>query len=564
MSNEWKEIIPEVNKVAEFIEISADFSDPLEIFREAISNSCDHGATEMYIDIEMEEINGKNTLVIHMDDNGDGMNKFMLTECFWALGNSSSKPDSDKIGEKGHGTKIYLKSDRVVVQTYHDEGSYESECSDPFRKLVSGEMHIPKFRDIDNSDNRRGTKIRVEGYNNNEFQHYTQLQVRDYLYWKTKLGSFEREFDAKAEGITVYLNALDQENPEKLAFGHIFAKETKNLDNLWDEYNVEAHDHYARKYIKTARLKNLPYVEYKAVIAVEGQKAKRAYNPNLRERKVQTPGCYRAMDRYGIYLAKDYIPVERKNEWLSGFGKGSNAFVLLHGFINCQHFKLTANRGSVSNTEGEILNELKKEIKEFIQKIDSKNYNEGLYTLSTWAVEEKTKKQEVDEYKRRKRAIDTKKRVEYNGHTLFEPSNESELFGLFTIVRSVNPEWFEFVPVDYNTFQGIDMLAYKREPGISIHESELHYLELKYFLDINFNHGFENIRWILAWDRNENIKNGTKIKSRVDGSFREFRITVDGEKKRYYLDSTRSEYRIQIFFLKQILENNGLTMSAPR
>lgn len=36
--------------------------------------------------------------------------------------------------------------------------------------------------------------------------------------------------------------------------------------------------------------------------------------------------------------------------WITGFGTESNSYVMLHEFINCQKLKLTANRGSVANT----------------------------------------------------------------------------------------------------------------------------------------------------------------------------------------------------------------------
>ena len=42
---EWTEIKPQVNAEAEFLEIASDFGNPLEIVREAISNSIDAGAS---------------------------------------------------------------------------------------------------------------------------------------------------------------------------------------------------------------------------------------------------------------------------------------------------------------------------------------------------------------------------------------------------------------------------------------------------------------------------------------------------------------------------------------
>lgn len=52
MDNEQKseiKIIPEVNTIWEIKEIAEDFMNPLEIFREAISNAYDAEATEIDI-----------------------------------------------------------------------------------------------------------------------------------------------------------------------------------------------------------------------------------------------------------------------------------------------------------------------------------------------------------------------------------------------------------------------------------------------------------------------------------------------------------------------------------
>src|SRR5271168_2304880 len=109
-SSDWIEITPQVNAEAEFLEIASDFGNPLEILREAISNSIDAGARSIKIAFSVEEVDGAQTLVISVEDNGRGMTKEALERDFWGLGFSESRDDKSKIGEKGHGTKIYLRS----------------------------------------------------------------------------------------------------------------------------------------------------------------------------------------------------------------------------------------------------------------------------------------------------------------------------------------------------------------------------------------------------------------------------------------------------------------------
>ncbi|MBQ9647549.1 MAG: ATP-binding protein, partial [Oscillospiraceae bacterium] len=189
---EWKVIEPAVNSCAEFYEIASDFGDPLELFREAISNAYDWGATYISLSIAMERINGRDAMVLELLDDGSGMDRNTLEQNFWALGNSASKTDSEKIGEKGHGTKIYLNSEKVYVRTTKDGHTYESVCDHPLADLSKGQLHSPKTREIDNQY-PNGTLIRIEGYNGNETMLFRHEVIKDYIYWFTKLGSFEKE-----------------------------------------------------------------------------------------------------------------------------------------------------------------------------------------------------------------------------------------------------------------------------------------------------------------------------------------------------------------------------------
>src|ERR1700730_9844322 len=119
--SEFVEIIPKVNANAEFFEIAHDFGDALELVREAISNSLDAEASEIDISFDVEQIDGYDVLVIKISDNGRGMSREILERDFWGLGYSTSRDISEKIGEKGHGTKIYLRSERIVVRTQTTE-----------------------------------------------------------------------------------------------------------------------------------------------------------------------------------------------------------------------------------------------------------------------------------------------------------------------------------------------------------------------------------------------------------------------------------------------------------
>jgi hypothetical protein len=380
---EWEEIKPQVSPEAEFLEIVNDFGDPLEILREAISNSIDAHATWIKISFDVKEIEGSTRSVVTMADNGDGMTKDVLTKDFWGLGFSRSRGRNDAIGEKGHGTKIYLRSEKVRVRTQTKENAYESECIRPLAALSRKEMHNPTWKTAEPFWPHTGTEIEIIGYNNDERSKFIRDVVVDYLLWFTKVGSIERVFGInKFADFKVKLKCLRQDEYEEISFGHPFPKENSDIENLFKKNGVAAADMYVKRYIwKSQPLHDHPEVSFDGVISVEGDDVKRQYNPMIRERQRQDTGRYRVADRYGIWLCKDYIPVIRVNDWISGFGSGSNAFVLLHGFINCQSLKLTANRGDIANTDPKILEELKVEVQKLLQKVDTELNDKGLYTL---------------------------------------------------------------------------------------------------------------------------------------------------------------------------------------
>jgi sensor histidine kinase regulating citrate/malate metabolism len=97
---------PNVDQVQEFIEIAGDFSNPLDLVREAISNAVDAKAKQVSIIFDVTKEYGENVLVIVLQDDGIGMDQTTI-RAFFDLGNSSNRGNPDAIGEKGHGTKVY-------------------------------------------------------------------------------------------------------------------------------------------------------------------------------------------------------------------------------------------------------------------------------------------------------------------------------------------------------------------------------------------------------------------------------------------------------------------------
>ncbi len=80
--DQWEKIEPKVNAEAEFFEITSDFGNPLEILREAISNSIDARASYLQISFDVEEIEGNKRLIIKFEDDGHGMTYEILSRDF--------------------------------------------------------------------------------------------------------------------------------------------------------------------------------------------------------------------------------------------------------------------------------------------------------------------------------------------------------------------------------------------------------------------------------------------------------------------------------------------------
>jgi hypothetical protein len=554
-STDWIDVMPQVNAEAEFLEIASDFEKPLEIVREAISNSIDAGAHSIRITFSVEEIDGAQTLVISIEDDGSGMTRQVLERDFWGLGFSRSREDKTKIGEKGHGTKIYLRSEEVRVSTRSSEGAYESVCERPMRALTRRQAHQPKIRAISPSQEHTGTLIRIFGYNQNERSAFVQDVVKDYIIWFTKFGSIETELGIDTlKDLKLNLKCLDKDQFETISFGHYFPPENKDIDKLFEEYGSSAADLFVRRYVlKGERLKELPEVTYEGVISVEGDQVKRLYNPLIGERRRRETGRYRVADRYGLWLCKDYIPVQRINDWIVGFGTGSNSFTLLHGFINCQRLKLTANRGSISNTDPKVLEELKKAVQVHLDEINADLNKSGIYTLFQWQNEERTLTQEKDDFVSRTKSFSSRKVASWDGQMLLEPRNESELFGLFMKICALRPDLFDFEPLDYNTSRGIDIVA-RNKTNNKISESSFWYVELKQILRETLDHGFKYLRWIVCWDFDKAINQNSEFAAVQESDVRTLETSKDDEGHTlYFLNSRTSAIKIQVIRLKQFL-----------
>jgi hypothetical protein len=552
---------PRVDETQEFIEIANDFSNPLDLVREAISNSFDAGAKNIEIAFDVLKESGEKMLEIVLKDDGVGMDMNGL-QSFFDLGNSLSRDNEEKIGEKGHGTKVYFNSSIIEVETVKGDKKYRATMSNPMKKLHGRTIPEVEVESIDSESEATGTLIKIKGYNSNRRDRFTHEELKDYIQWFTKHGSVELFFDVEVNrDVKIFLKGLGRKTFEVLNFGHPFPSESRSVNKLFDDFLVAAPDHYCKRFIQRGQLRNHPEISYEAIFSVEGNKIKQQHNPMIRRQGVSpVSGSYTVADRYGVWICKDFIPIQRKNEWVNY--KGSE-FIKLHSFFNCQGLKLTANRGSIDNTPSEILADIQDEILSiYNQIVDSDDWTK-LSWLEQQADAYRTAEKEKKDYDWRIKKVARTNIASYKGMTLIEPQRESGVFALTLQLQIVENDAFPFFILDYDTHSGIDIIV-KGDATTPIQSSRLYYVEFKHYLTAEFNHSFSNLHSVVCWDTA--IKHNDCVKD-ISGEERILQIIQPLSEKdytKYFLDNPRSAHKIQVYVLKDYLRQRFDIEFRPR
>lgn len=309
---------------------------------------------------------------------------------------------------------------------------------------------------------------------------------------------------------------------------------------------------------------NLPEIKYQAVFYVEGTRVKYEYNPMIRRSGYTAPeGSYTIQDRYGVWVCKDFMPIKRVNEWIAS--KGSE-YTKLHAFINCQGLRLTANRGSFENTPSEIQQDLREAVREIYDSIIQSDDWGELEWLESEAGAYNTVEKEKRDFKRRMDKVNRARVAQFNGINLVEPQQENGVFSIFMQLSSYDESLFPFTIIDYDTHTGIDVIV-KGQDNMPVKTSKMYYVEFKNYLNKNFNHSFENIHSIVCWDINLNeLRNNEEVKD-IANQRRTLKVIPpenENDYTRYYLDSLRSERKIEVFVLKYYLKEKLNIEFAPR
>jgi hypothetical protein len=313
--------------------------------------------------------------------------------------------------------------------------------------------------------------------------------------------------------------------------------------------------------MRTGSLPNHPEIRFHVVFSVEGSRVKYDSNPMLRRPGHTAPdGSYTVQERYGLWLCKDFIPVQRKNEWITSRG---SEFTKLHAFFNCQSLKLTANRGSVENTPAEILQDVEEVVRKLYQELTESDEWLQLNYLEEEAEGYNTVEKEKKNFTMRVAKVNKANIAKYKSIMLVEPQRESGVHSLIVQLLTLEPTLFPFTIIDYDTLEGIDVIVKTRDTA-TVYGSRLFYVEFKYFLDKSFNHSFENLHSIICWDTN--LKNGDVVKD-INKEERKLSIVAPDDENditHYFLDKPSSAYRIEVFVLKDYLPHKLKVQFRPR
>lgn len=359
--------LPKVNEVNEFLEIASDFEDPLEVIREALSNSYDAGATEVEISIKSRAQESE----IIIEDNGHGMSHADL-ESFFDLGNSTKNdPEQDSIGYKGHGTKILYKSDQIIVSTARNGTNLRAKMEKPWEKL--NDRTLPEYEVTESStrSGTDGTRIKVTGFRSGQGfapESLTYNKIEHYLKWKTLAGSTKYHFhpeEFRELEITVNLDEEIDDSRDKLVTTNKLEFPDEQLQPGEDPFpEARMCKHYGPEVLQI-EAENGETTELEVVGMVGGKKARE-----------ELPTYGRHSVQFGIWLAKDHIKVERLNEAISH----DNEFIHFLFIANSQDIELSANREKIRNKSSTIYQAIEGELNYFLSKVAAdpwfKNYLE--------------------------------------------------------------------------------------------------------------------------------------------------------------------------------------------
>lgn len=534
---------PRVNEAREFLEIAKDFKDPKEIIREALSNAWDAGSENVLLKFDLVRIprTTRKKIVVEITDDGDGMDCEERTgigtseiQDFFNLGDSHKVHGS--IGTKGHGTKIYYKSDNIVLDTWKNGKHIHAETEvPPWETLKNGQ--VPTYRYDEYTTEGKGTKIIVDGFKGKQKDFTSADELIEYILWYTVVGSFGCYFGSPRK-MDIKLKPATLPTEVTIPFGFNFPLENLNTSEGAENYCKI----FGPKTINCGRTEEGNEVNINVIEAILGE-----------GHRDVVPHTYEMM---GVWLAKDFIRVERNNRLIEDVFHGQYFYRSLLAFANCQQFDLTANRNNI-RTDQEEYELAVQGIRGFLDEIKTAKNTSEYFDAKKREDDEKKREKEKKDHKTLSEAykLALKKRLnEYRarpnihvpgvkGAPLKEPNSEAETSLLLQAMISSSHSGIDFTIGEYKTSQGVDMLVEMTHKGI---ESSF-WAEIVVRLEnlYQWPHNLAGIHIVICWELG---------KVREEQALDDGRIAKLTRKQagRYHLDVGTDS--IEVYVLREILQ----------
>jgi hypothetical protein len=528
-------IIPKVNAAHEFLQIADNFQTPLEIFREALSNSWDAGAEEVKIKIEIDRRTPRYPTITIIDD-GNGMDEKRISD-FFGLG-YSNKP-TNAIGSKGHGTKIYYKSEGIHVETISKD--YKTKIianteKPPYDELEEGRIPTYQYEKEDAPNSKSKTSIKITRFQARPLIIFKKVEdeIVPYIKWYTICGSFEHYFNKNARKMQIVIENIDENETKtidswfRLPENNLNAQKTEDMCKIFSPKTLEAHDAEKNTDLKINILGCLLGASQRSKLGIAGR------------------------EEMGVWFCKDFIKIEKNLNMQSLFApQGKSGTFYVENFlilVNCQEFTLSANRETIQR-DG-IYNTVEDKVREYIKEIRDDEFSINFFERrkNEERLEEEAKKQ--SEYKKNDEKLreynqrpDFPKELGIIGAPIKIPQNEKEVLLLLQSLISNKHSAIDFVIGCYDDHFGTDSIIEFDDKGV--HRQG--WLELLYHLSnlLGWYHYLDRIHKIVCWDIGD-IKPGKLKSNYLTGEIEYIKNGKDHQIK------YNNEY-IKVYVLKELL-----------
>ncbi|MDR5659871.1 ATP-binding protein [Serpentinicella sp. ANB-PHB4] len=479
-----------VNKTSLFKEIAKNILESKEIIREAISNAIDASATNITIEVSIDQESNQFCLIIRDDGMGMDLEDF---ESFFSLG--ESRKDNDNIGEKGLGTKTFFKCEKLIVTSQKNGKRFIGQLDKPWEKLNKNIMLEYSIEEKEPIDGHDGTEVRIIDYkvDHAATKHFDFDTLKDYILWYTAAGSFKTKFTHVKElrklvkniQISPIIRLVDKINnrEEEFVGEHRFSEPDENPQN--DEIRTEnkLSLNYCKHFGPFHRHTVIDgkYVSFQIYATVSGHN-KRSQIVNLQQGQSHK-------SRFGVVLCKDFMYIINRKDFLLDDANYNH----FHIMINSQNFELTSDRNNITNLDSKevdwIINTAQEVVREQIYKVAQESYF-------------KLKEEEDKRDKMEKKIIETKERLyEYDKYENLNiqdiplvklPRNEWQVIVLFSMLLA--RKCMDYKVGDYSGASSTDMI-------LEDHNGKKLLAEVEYKLSNLFKHEhpLDTIDIVICW-----------------------------------------------------------------